>query len=71
VNGENYILKGLMIVDILTVNMPRKMMETEIVECNEIEKNMDGVFIKSLEEERHLRKHRLCSKDSNKKDLSA
>jgi hypothetical protein len=53
-------------MDILTVNKPRKMKETEIVECNENEKNIDTGFIESLEEKRHLRKHRRGWKDSNK-----
>ena len=58
-------------MDFLTVNMPMKMKETKIVNCNENEENIYTGFIKSLEEKRHLRKHRHGWKDSNKMDLSA
>jgi hypothetical protein len=42
-------------MDILAVNVPRKMKETEIVECNGNEKNIGTGFIKSIEEKRHIR----------------
>ena len=35
-------------MDILTVNMPRNMKETETVECNGNEKHIDTGLIKSL-----------------------
>ena len=55
----------------LTMNMPRKMKELECVENNEKKKNVDMVFMKSLEGKRHIRKHhRRGWKDSNKMDLS-
>ena len=56
---------------ILTVNMSRKMKETESVENNEKKENVDTGVMKSLEGKRQLRKHRRGWKDSNKMDLSA
>lgn len=41
-NREKYIMKGLVIINILTMNMPRKMKENKIVECNEKNKNRYG-----------------------------
>ena len=55
---------------ILTVNMPRKMKETETVENNEKKENVDTGFMKTLEGKRQLRKHRRGWKDSNKMDRS-
>ena len=58
-------------VYILTVNMLRKMKETETVETNEKRKNVDTGFVKTREGKGQLQKRRRGWKDSNKMDRSA